>query len=101
FSSRASSSTTDSTANIAIGDPGARYAATFGLLTTTSCASMKKLGMRYGASAHIAPAPTGDPRNAPASYHSDTFAATIVPSRFAPILTCVFVPDVGPVARNT
>src|SRR5947209_4305631 len=99
FSSRAISSTTDSTANAAIGEPGARYAATFGLLTTTSCASMKKLGILYGASAHIAPAPTGDPRYAPASYHNDAVAATNVPSRLAPSFTRTFDPDVGPVAR--
>ncbi len=47
------------------------------------------------------PAPTGDPRNAPASYASHSFAATNVPSRFAPSFTRIFVPEVGPVARNT
>src|SRR3954454_9640246 len=100
-SSRAISSTTDSTANAAIGEPGARYAATFGLLTTTSYASMKKFGTLYAASAHIAPAPAGDPLYAPASYHNEADAATSVPSRFAPSFTRTFDPDVGPVARNT
>src|SRR3954470_12580237 len=76
------SSISDSTANAAIGEPGARYAATFGLLTTTSYASMKKFGTLYAASAHIAPAPAGDPLYAPASYHNEAEAATSVPSRF-------------------
>src|SRR5207245_9954275 len=101
FSSRAISSTADSTAKAAIGDPGARYAATLGLLTTTSYPSMKKFGILYAAIAHIAPAPTGDPRYAPASYHSDAVAATNVPSRFAPSFTRTLDPDVGPVARKT
>src|SRR5262245_53834522 len=100
-SSRAISSRIDSVANIAIGDPGARYAATFGLFTTTSCASMKKFAILYGARQHIAPAPAGDPRYAPASYHNDTLAATTVPSRIAPNFARTFDPEVGPVARNT
>ncbi len=62
---------------------------------------MKKFGMRYGASRHIAPAPAGDPRYAPASYQSDPLAATSVPSRFAPSLTRTFEPEVGPLARKT
>ena len=95
------SSTADSTAKAAIGDPGARYAATLGLLTTTSYASMKKFGILYAAIAHIAPAPTGDPRYAPASYHNDARAATSLPSRLAPSFTRIFEPDVGPVARKT
>src|SRR5262245_54995206 len=88
-------------ANAAIGDPGARYAATFGLLTTTSKASMRKLGTLYGASTHIAPAPDGEPRYAPASYHIEMLAATNVPSRLAPSFTRIFVADVGPLARKT
>src|SRR5262249_50398328 len=100
-SSRAISSTTDSTAKLATGDPGARYAAPFGLLTTTPCASIRKLGIVYGANAHTAPAPTGDPRYAPASYHIETRAATSVPSFLAPIFTRILDPEVGPVARKT
>ena len=45
--------------------------------------------------------PEGEPRYAPASYHIDALAATRVPSRLAPSFILTFVPDVGPVARNT
>ena len=57
----ASSSTTDSTAYSAAGAPGARYAPTFGLLTTTSQPSTEMFSASYGAKAHIAPAVNGEP----------------------------------------
>ena len=57
--------------------------------------------MLYEAKQHIAPAPNGEPRYAPASYHMEARPATSVPSRLAPSFITTFVPDVGPVARNT
>src|SRR5262249_48083660 len=50
---------------------------------------------------HIAPAPTGEPGNAPASYAIHASAATILPSRVAPIFTLIREPEVGPDARKT
>ena len=50
---------------------------------------------------HWAAAPTGEPGKAPASYISFASAATIFPSLVTPILTCWYVPDVGPVASIT
>src|SRR3954471_6113540 len=49
----------------------------------------------------MAPAPDGDPRYAPASYHKDAEAATSIPSRVAPSFIRIVVADVGPEARNT
>src|SRR5271156_1473341 len=48
----------------------------------------------------IAPAPTGDPGNPPASYAIQISAATILPSLVAPILQRIVEPEVGPVARS-
>src|ERR1700676_2602196 len=50
---------------------------------------------------HIAPAPTGEPGNAPASYAIQISAATSFPSLVAPIFTLIFEPEVGPLARST
>ena len=49
----------------------------------------------------IAPAPTGEPGKAPASYAIQISAATSLPSLVAPILHRIVLPEVGPVARNT
>src|SRR5579862_1436795 len=97
----ASSSITVSEAIAALVAPGARYAAVFGRLTTTSYASITKLGISYGAIIVIAPAPTGDPGKAPASNAIQISAATSLPSLVAPILHRMVEPDVGPVARKT
>ena len=50
---------------------------------------------------HLAPPPTGEPGNAPASYTSVASAAVMCPSLVAPIFTRMLVPDVGPVPSNT
>ncbi len=50
---------------------------------------------------HIAPAPTGEPGNAPASYAIQISAAMSLPSLVAPIFTLIFEPEVGPLARST
>src|SRR5262245_46768059 len=100
FNRWASSSITDSTANSEIGPPGARYAATFGRFTTTSKPTTFTFSRSYGANAHMHPGCTGDPWNAPAWYLSSASAAVIRPSRFAPILTQIFAPEVGPDALN-
>jgi hypothetical protein len=47
------------------------------------------------------PGPTGEPGNAPAWNFSTCWAATIVPSRLAPIFTSTVAPEVGPEPRNT
>src|ERR1700683_5053495 len=57
--------------------------------------------MLYEAMIVIAPAATGEPGKAPASYAIQTSAATILPSLVAPSLQRIFEPEVGPVARRT
>lgn len=84
---RASSSTADSAAKAAAGDPGARYAADFCVFTTTSSPSICALGITYGASIVRQPDGTGEPGNAPASYTSRAHAAVSLPSFVAPIFT--------------
>src|SRR5262249_10105032 len=58
-------------------------------------------GIAYGEKMHMAPAPTGEPGNAPASYISAASAATIWPSFLAPIFTLMCDAGVGPVASNS
>src|ERR1700704_677459 len=89
------SSTTLSTAYSEIGAPGARYAATFGRLETTSYPMTFTFSMSYGAYAHMTPGCTGEPWNAPAWYFSSAYPATNLPSFVAPILTWMVAPDVG------
>ena len=55
------SSTTVSTAKQTCGEPGARYAADFGLLTTTSYASMREFATSYAALMQLMPAVNDEP----------------------------------------
>ena len=57
--------------------------------------------MAYGANAQFDAPRTGEPGNAPAWNRNVASAATIRPSRRAPILMVFDDPAVGPVARNT
>lgn len=66
-SSRATSSTSDSTAHSAAGAAGARYACTRGLLFSTSHATERKFAILYGPNAAIAPAVNDDAGYAPDS----------------------------------
>ena len=96
-----SSSMTDSTANAAGGEPGARYAVAFWVLTTTSKPSMWALAISYAIKMVRHPANTGDPGNAPASYTNRHSAAVSLPSLVAPSFTRMWVAAVGPVPSNT
>ena len=57
--------------------------------------------MAYGANAQFDAARTGEPGNAPAWKRKVASAATIRPSRRAPIRTVFDDPAVGPVAQKT
>ena len=58
-------------------------------------------GMAYGEKMHMAPAATGEPGKAPASYIRSASAATMRPSLVAPIFTRMCDAGVGPVPSNS
>ena len=57
--------------------------------------------MSYGPNTVFAPPITGEGGCEPASYARYACPASRVPSRFAPIFTRMYVPEVGPVACST
>ena len=70
-------------------------------LESTSKPTDSTCGISYGEKLQPTAPRIGEPGSAPACSQKVPWAATMVPSFFAPIFTVLLEPDVGPVARIT